>query len=227
MGTAIKFVSEITFLGISIKNNDVTDHNISKTSRKFYHKANQVMNDFKYLYRNIKSQLLSSYCLDAYGSQLWPFYDKSVKLFYVAWRRAIRKLWALPNTTHCKYLHTINNSLPIDLMLEKRCLKFIWYCINSNNTIVKSVSSSAIMYSYSSLGENYRFLSDKYGIWPINWTKSFSIVLRKFYDYVDKHVYSANEATLIRDLCIKLDSGDFSFFNIDELNEMVVLLCTA
>ena len=38
MGTAIKFVSEITFLGISIniKNNDVTDHNISKTSRKFY-----------------------------------------------------------------------------------------------------------------------------------------------------------------------------------------------
>ena len=71
------------------------------------------------------------------------------------------------------------------------------------------------------------FLSDKYGIWPINWTKSFSIVLRKFYDYVDKHVYSANEATLIRDLCIKLDSGDFSFFNIDELNEMVVLLCTA
>ena len=104
-------------------------------------------------------------------------------------------------------------------MLEKRCLKFIWSCINSNNTIVKSVSSSAIMYCYSSLGENYRFLSDKYDIWPINWTKSFSFVLRKFYDYLDKHVYSANEAILIRDLCIKLDSGDFSFFNIDELNE--------
>ena len=80
------------------------------------------MNDFKYLYRNIKSQLLSSYSLDAYGSQLWPFYDKSVKSFYVAWRRTIRKLWVLPNTTHCKYLHTINNSSPINFMLEKRCL---------------------------------------------------------------------------------------------------------
>ena len=33
-------------------------------------------------------------------------------------------------------------------------------------------------------------------------------------------MFSANEPTLIRDLCIKLDSGDFSFFNIDELNEM-------
>ena len=78
----------------------------------------------------------------------------------------IRKLWALPNTTHCKYLHTINNSLPIDLvgLLEKRCLKFIWSCNNSNNTIVISVSSSAMMYNYSNLGENYRFLPDKYDI---------------------------------------------------------------
>ena len=73
--------------------------------------------------------------------------DKSVNYFYGGWRLTIRKLWALPNTTHCKYLHTINNSLSIDLVLEKRCLKFIWSCINSNNTIVKSVSSSAIMYS--------------------------------------------------------------------------------
>ena len=72
------------------------------------------------------------------------------------------------------------------------------------------------MYSYSTLGENYRFLSDKYDIWPINWTRSFSIVLRNFYDYVDKHVYSAHEVILIRDLCIKLDSGDFSFFNIHD-----------
>ena len=31
---------------------------------------------------------------------------------------------------------------------------------------------------------------------------------------------------LLRDLCIRQDSGDFSFLNIDELNEMVILLCT-
>ena len=139
----------------------------------------------------------------------------------------------LENYGFCPIQHIVNISIQVTihfqliLCLKNVVLKFIWSCINSNNTIVKSASSSAIMYSYSSLGENYRFLSDKYDIWPINWTKSFSIVLRKFYDYVDKHVFSANEAILIRDLCIKLDSGGFSFFNIDELNEMVVLLCTA
>ena len=49
IGTAIKFVSEIdnTILGIFIKNNDVTDHNISKTSRKFYN------NPAKPEYRNM------------------------------------------------------------------------------------------------------------------------------------------------------------------------------
>ena len=104
-----------------------------------------------------------------------------------------------PNDNYNILAHALSDAkhkhidpMPIDLMLEERCLKFIWSCINSNNTIVKSVSSSAIMYNYSSLGENYRFQSDKYDIWPINWTKSFSIVLRNFYDYVDKHVFSAN-----------------------------------
>ena len=70
----------------------------------------------------------------------------------------------------CPIQHIVNISIQLtihcqlNLMLEKRCLKYIGSCINSNNTIVKSVSSSAIIYSYSPLGENYKFLSDKYDI---------------------------------------------------------------
>ena len=119
MGTAIKFVSEITFLGISIKNNDVTDHNISKTSRKFYHKANQVMNDFKYLYRNIKSQLLSSYCLDAYGSQLWPLYDKSENFFLMSHGDG-----PLENYGLCPIQHIVNISIQLTIHCQFiLCLK--------------------------------------------------------------------------------------------------------
>ena len=32
------------------------------------------MSDFKSLSRNVKSQLFSTFCLDAYGSQLWPIH---------------------------------------------------------------------------------------------------------------------------------------------------------
>ena len=40
------------------------------------------------------------------------------KLYYTAWRKVVRKAWCLPFTTHCRFLHTINNSLPIDVQLE-------------------------------------------------------------------------------------------------------------
>ena len=54
--------------------------------------------------------------------------------------------------THCRFLHTINNSLPIDIALEKRCLKFLWSCINSKNYVVKSVSLSSLRNGYSICG---------------------------------------------------------------------------
>ena len=64
--------------------------------------------------------------------------------FYVAWRKAVRKLWRLPYTTHCNLLHTINNSLPIEISLEKRSVKSIWSCVNSENDVVKTISQLAI-----------------------------------------------------------------------------------
>ena len=54
------------------------------------------------------------------------------------------------------------------------------------------------------------------------WTKPFLNVLKKFYDNVDKTIYSANEAILIKNLCIKQDPRDCNFSNIDELNEIVI-----
>ena len=46
-------------------------------------------------------------------------------------------------TTHCNLLHTINNSLPIEISLEKRCVKSIWPCVNSENYVVKTISRLA------------------------------------------------------------------------------------
>ena len=51
---------------------------------------------------------------------IMAFFNNSVKLYYTAWRKVIRKAWCLPFTTHCRFLNTINNSLPIDVQLEKK-----------------------------------------------------------------------------------------------------------
>ena len=83
MNADVSYVSKCTFLGMSISDNDITDRYIQRSAQCFYRKANEVLSDFKSLTRDTKSKLLSSYCLDAYGSQLWPFYDKSESHFFI------------------------------------------------------------------------------------------------------------------------------------------------
>ena len=55
----------------------------------------------------------------------------------------MRKLARLPYITHCNLLYTIKNSLPIQISLEKRGVKSIWSCLNSDNCIVKTNSQLA------------------------------------------------------------------------------------
>ena len=49
-----------------------------------------------------------------------------------------------PIPLHCSLLPSINDCIPIDIVLEQRCAKFIWSCLNSYNTINKTTALSAI-----------------------------------------------------------------------------------
>ena len=82
MNTDLVFIPSCTFLGISVSSHDISDSNIAQSVQKLYRRSNEVMSDFKSLSRNVKSQLFSTFCLDANGSQLWPFFNNSVKLYY-------------------------------------------------------------------------------------------------------------------------------------------------
>ena len=48
--------------------------------------------------------------------------------------------------------------------MENRYAKYIWLCFNSNNLIVRDISMAAKISSFSDFGDNYRYLSYKYGI---------------------------------------------------------------
>lgn len=121
MGKQIEFVKESLLLGIPLSES-LSDKCVSNTVQKFYRKSNELRFDFNSLPCDVKSSLFTTFCLDAYGSQLWNYDSKTVNQYYVAWRKVVRLLWRLPNTTHCNLLHTINGSLPIEVALEKRCI---------------------------------------------------------------------------------------------------------
>ena len=100
-------------------------------------------------------QLLATYCLDLYGLQLWNYSSIKVQSFYVAWHKTISRLWKLPNTTHCSLLPSINDCIPIEIILEQRCAKFILSTFSTKNIIINIIALSAISSVNSTFGDNY------------------------------------------------------------------------
>ena len=170
---------------------------------KFNRKCNELRYDFKLLPSDVKSQLFSSFCLDAYGSQLWNFDSKMDEPYYVSWRKMARLLWILPRTTHCDFLSTINSSLPMDIALEKRCTKFLWASLNSENKVVKKVTLSSIKSARSVLGNNYRYLSHKYSINFNDWFGLYNAINGCINNLITQFVDYPQYAYIVRDLCYK------------------------
>ena len=109
------------------------------------------------------------------------------------------------NTTHCNLLSSINSSVPIVINIERRCAKFIWSCLNGDNSIVKTIANSAKSSSVSNVGDNYRYLSYKYKIANHVWD-SPSCNLHKCFDSDMSHSITVfPEGSFIRDLCLMRD----------------------
>ena len=109
---------------------------------------------------------------------------------------------------YCKaeiYSTAINSPVPIIINLERRCAKFIWSCLNSDNSIVKTIAKSAKCSSVSNFGDNYRHLSYKYKVG--NHVLNYPLCkLHKCFDsYMSHSITVFPEGSFIRDLRLMRD----------------------
>ena len=88
--------------------------------------------------------------------------------------------------SHCNLLHHINSCDPIDNIMEKRCIQFIWNLMNSDTILFdRTVKHSLSMSSTSTtLGENIRYFMFKYGIYMSEWYGPLSVLNGK----IQKHI---------------------------------------
>ena len=77
----------------------------------------------------------------------------------------------------------INGCLPINLTLEKRCIKFICNFFNSTHELPKAVAMNRFYNQGSTLAENIRYLMNKYNILIDDWHRPLSYLVRKVYLY--------------------------------------------
>ena len=227
-GTRIDFVEQCTHLGTIIYS-DIRRKNVDFAVNDLFMRTNNLMADFSYTHSSTLSVLYNSYCMNVYGSQLWCFNDhKSINRFYVAWRKTIRRIWHIDKRTHNSLLHTINNCLPIDLLLEKRCIKFIWNLFNSAYELHKSIIRGSFYNKGSSIAENIRYFMYKYSISMYDGEKPLNVLMKKVYNYASLHsnVDDICTATALVDLCRDRDNHRYDVFTHSDIIDIIQMLCT-
>ena len=196
---SIEFVKECCLIGLKIST-DIVNRNIDATIQTFYGKCNEVRFDFSMLSSNIKSKLISTYCMDLYGSQLWNYGTGYPKTFYVAWRKVTRLIWKLPFITY-------NNCYPIEFILERRCIKFPHSCSLSDNLIISNVAKSSCDNCYSTFGDNVRYFSHKYNITSKKWMEPLTDLLPCLFDHMHCSTPDLPAAHTIRELALCRDDN--------------------
>ena len=78
---------------------------------------------------------------------------------------------------------------------------------------------SAIRNGYSTLGENFIYLSYKYNLSTTLWISIIRNVYKCIHDYVTDFIVTPDISHFIRELCICRDSGDFSVLTSTEMSQ--------
>ena len=194
-----------------------------------YMRTNCLLSDFSFSECSTLSHLFNTYCMNIYGSPLWKYYDKKLlELFYVAWRKSLRRVWNISNVTHHNLLPYIHNCHPIEVILEKRCIKFVWSLFNSNYALYSNILRLSLQNGNSTMGENVRYLMHKYGIVNSDWSQNINILYSKVESYSNRLLNIEHKCTssVIRELCETRDSCNTQFFERKELLYLIEMLCT-
>ena len=127
---------------------------MSAALRAFWSQFNIFISDFGHISSFLKCKLFKQYCTSYYGSPLWSLDSKKLMDIGVAWRKALKVIWRLPNMTHRNILACISDSLPLELQIEKRFINFFTNVVNHDTDIVKTAARLSMHNPWSVCGRN-------------------------------------------------------------------------
>ena len=68
---------------------------------------------------------------------MWDLDNKQINDSCIAWRKGLRRVWRLPNTTKGDMLSLISDSIPVYDELCRRFLNFVFSCMNCGFELVR------------------------------------------------------------------------------------------
>ena len=99
-GKPIEFVDSFSHLGHLITNKFTDSSDVLKRRSDFVGQVNNMLCYFCKLTSCVKNRLFQSYCTSLYGCELWLLTTSEIEDLCVSWRKGLRRVWSLPNTSH-------------------------------------------------------------------------------------------------------------------------------
>lgn len=164
-GYDIEFVDSYKHLGHIISNEQTDSVDILEKRSVFVGQANNILCYFSKLSSDVKYRLFTSFCSSFFGCELWRLDCSSMAELCTAWRKAMRRIYSLPNTTHSCLLPLLSNCLPLFDQFCNRFLNFMRRCISDNSSIlVRTVVWQGLLHSrsFSTIGLNFMYCMRRY-----------------------------------------------------------------
>jgi len=108
--------------------------------------------------------LLFYYFTSLYGCELWLLTTNEIEDLCVSWRKALRRVWCLPNTSHSYFLPILSQCLPLFDEIRRRSINFIRSCLSNESSLVGHISQYSVFHgrALSCLGQNVLFCMRRY-----------------------------------------------------------------
>lgn len=227
--TVLEIVDKVEHLGHVLTSvlSDIDDINVQLAS--FNKKSNVVLSDFRGINGFTRLKMLQTYCYSFYGCQLWRFNDPALDKLAVQWRKSCRKALMLPIRTHNVILPLICDTLPFDMLLIKRYLKFIMSCLCNENKQLQFITLNAMNVIGSTCNMNVNYLMKTYGLSVFELqNNSYEMNVKKILINYCKHIDPIQKAqSQVLQECINMrDSMYTSILDRSECNALINCLAT-
>ena len=77
-----------------------------------------------------------------------------IKKISIRWRMALKRIWNVPVNTHCDILPLISSQFPLEIQLKCRFLKFYRSLLESDNNLIRYLSSFKTFSNNSTMSNN-------------------------------------------------------------------------
>ena len=109
----IEYVNEWPHLGHIITSSCDDARDIMSRRFSLIGQINNILCNFRAFDCRTEVRLVKAYCTSFYGSELWDLSHICMESICTAWRRGIRQIWRVPNTTHSSLLPGLCETLPL------------------------------------------------------------------------------------------------------------------